>query len=423
MKSLVCFIAIAVTLVAPINALAQSSAKPTLWLTEDERIKFEQLRDSGFEALYNLEYTKARASFAEMEKLFPQHPAGFQFLASSLWIETLHKTRRLQSSLFNSKSFYSSGDEKVDPKIIDQFRTLTRAAKKIAEARLKQYPQDTEALYFLGTTEGLKASFEEAVERRHFAALRDGSDAVDHHKQVIKLDPTFRDADITIGLYEYVVGSLPFPAKILAGVAGARGSKKKGIAKVERVAVEGRMARDQAKTLLIVLYVREKRYSDAARIAQELATRYPRNYIYRLEAADALVQQAAWNKANKVAVDDGAQEGAFGVFESLLNDKAVAETAAGALDLIHFEYGEALLRAGRYQKAAEQFMLATKVEGADQALATMAHLFAGRALDASNQREQALAQYRVVLSRPDVFEAHDEAQKGLRDPFKIGHMD
>ena len=74
-------------------------------------------------------------------------------------------------------------------------------------------------------------------------------------------------------------------------------------------------------------------------------------------------------------------------------------------------------------QAAEQFMAATKVEGVDQALATMAHLFAGRSLDASNQREQALTQYRVVLSRPDVFEAHDEANKGLRDPFKAGRMD
>jgi len=419
-KTLLCFLAIVISLATAIGTPAQAS---NAWLTEAERVRFEQLRDAGFEALYNLDYAKARTNFSEMERSFPQHPAGLQFLASSLWIETLHKTRRLQSSLFNSKTFYANGDEKVDPKVVEQFRTLTRAAKKLAEARLKQFPQDTEALYFLGSTEGLKASFEEAVERRHFAALRDGSDAVDHHKQIIKIDPNYRDAEITIGLYEYVVGSLPFPAKILAGITGAHGSKKKGIAKVERVAVEGRMARDQAKTLLIVLYVREKRYNDAAAVARELATKYPRNYIYRLEAADALVQQAEWNKANKIAVNSNVEEEAFAVFESLLNDKAVAETALGALDLIHFEYGEALFRAAHYQKAAEQFMLATKIEGADQALATMAHLFAGRALDAANQREQALAQYRLVLSRPDVFEAHDEANKGLRDPFKAGRMD
>ena len=249
--------------------------------------------------------------------------------------------------------------------------------------------------------------------------MRDGSDAVEHHRQIIKLDPTYRDAEITIGLYEYVVGSLPLPAKILAGITGARGSKKKGIAKIERVAQEGRMARDQARTLLIVLYTREKRYSDAAAVARELSAKYPRNYVYRLEAADALVLQAEWNKANHATANAGAEEEAFGIFESLLHDKAVADTAARSLDLIHFAYGEALIRAGKFERAVEEFMAATKVENADQCLATMAHLFAGRALDAANKRELALAQYRVVLSRPDVFESHDEANKGLRDPFKV----
>jgi hypothetical protein len=69
---------------------------------------------------------------------------------------------------------------------------------------------------------------EEAVERRHFAALRDGSDAVDHHRAVLKLDPKYIDAQVTIGLYEYAVGSLPLPVKLLAGLTGFRGSKKKG---------------------------------------------------------------------------------------------------------------------------------------------------------------------------------------------------
>ena len=55
---------------------------------------------------------------------------------------------------------------------------------------------------------------------------------------------------------------------------------------------EGNWARDDAKTLLIVLYTREKRFTDALANARELSARYPRNYLFRLEAADALVAQA-----------------------------------------------------------------------------------------------------------------------------------
>src|SRR6266851_1762224 len=86
---------------------------------------------------------------------------------------------------------------------------------------------------------------------------------------------------------------MTLPVKLIAGVAGFRGSKKRGLATLERVAKEGHWVHDEAKTLLIVLYTREKRYADAAALARELGARYPRNYLYRLEAADALVSQAA----------------------------------------------------------------------------------------------------------------------------------
>src|SRR5206468_8424931 len=106
-------------------------------------------------------------------------------------------------------------------------------------------------------------------------------------------DPSYHDVELTIGLYDYTVGALPLPVKIAAGVFGFRGSKKRGLATLERVGKEGHWVHDEAKTLLIVLYTREKRFAEAAAFARELGTKYPRNYLYRLEAADALVSQAA----------------------------------------------------------------------------------------------------------------------------------
>jgi tetratricopeptide (TPR) repeat protein len=397
--------------------LAQQTSSP--WLTETERAKFETLRITGSEALFNLDYETARKSFKEMAVAFPNYPAGPQFLADSLWIETLYQTRRLQSSLYGGDdTFYSTSDDKVDPALIDQFRTLTRQARFLAEARLKQNPRDVEALYFLGAIEGLKASFEEAVERRHFAALKDGSDAVDRHREVIKLDPTYHDAEITIGLYDFTVGSLPLPIKLIAGVAGFRGSKKRGLATLERVTREGNWIRDEARTLLIVLYTREKRYAEAAAYAKELAAKYPRNYLYRLEAADALVSQAALERAANQNSTSASENEALATFDALLKDKAVRDTAARAFDLIHFKYGEALMTAGHYDRAAKEFLASAEVPGAQQGLATMAHLYAARALDLGGKRNDAMTQYRSVLARPNVYDAHDQAQSGLKEAFK-----
>jgi tetratricopeptide (TPR) repeat protein len=407
---------IAVFVLGSATAFAQSTPSAA---TEPDHAQLDSLRHSGIEALYNLDYDKAERDFKEIVKLYPTHPAGPQLLAARVWIKTLYESRRLQSSLYSSQSFYSSGDDRVDPKIIAEFRSLTREAKRLAEVQLKQNPNDIEALDWLAAIQGLKASFEEAVERRHFAALKDADDAVDHHRQVLKLDPTFIDAGLTVGLYEYVVGSLPLPIKVLAGITGFRGSKKRGLASIERVANEGKWSRDDAKTLLIVLYTREKRYPDALLHARNLSAKYPRNYLFRLEAADALVSQAEVERRHKnIEAAVKAEHEAFATFEELLHDRSVRDTVSRALDLVHFKYGEVLLTAGEGERAAKEFLASTRVEHAEPTLVTMAHLFAARAFDLAGKRDEALSQYKEVLTRPDIYAAHDEAKKGLHEPYK-----
>lgn len=414
------FAAFVLLLAAALSAVAQQPSSP--WLTDSERARFEELRRSGLDALYNIDYDKAQRDFKEIVQLLPNHPGGYQLLAARLWIKTLYESRRLQGSLYSSESFYASGDDKVDPRIVTEFRNLTREAKRLAEAKLKQEPKNIEALDFLANTEGLMAAFEEAVERRHFAALRDGNDAVNRHREVLKLDPKYIDAQITIGLYEYVVGSLPLPVKIIAGATGYRGSKKRGLAMLEQVAREGRWAQDDAKSVLVLLYRREKRYEDLLKVARDLSAKYPRNYLLRLEIADALVSLAGVKrKQNDLEGAAQAEKEAFATFDELLRDKSVRDTAARALDLIHFKYGEVLMAAGYHDRAAKEFLAATRVDRGEAGLITMAHLYAARSYDVAGKRDEALTQYKQVLSRPNVYDAHDEAKKGLKHAFKAEH--
>jgi tetratricopeptide (TPR) repeat protein len=399
----------------------QQASQP--WLTQEDQVQVDALRRSGIEALYNLDYDKAQKNFKEITSRYPNHPAGYQLQAAGVWAKTLYESRRLQGSLYSSESFYKTGDDKVDPKIVTEFRNLTREAKRLSEAKLKQDPKNIDALNFLAATEGLKASFEEAVERRHYAALKDGNDAVNSHREVLKLDPTYVDAQLTIGLYEYVVGSLPLPIKLLAGIGGFRGSKKRGLTLLEQVAKDGRWSKDDAKTLLMLLYTREKRYADVIKITRELSEKYPRNYLYRVETADALVALAAQKRAaNDPNGAAQAEKEAFATFDELTRDRTVRDASSRALDLIHFKYGEALSVAGLPDRAAKEFLATTKVERAEPGLVTMAHLYAGRSFDAAGKRDEALAQYKQVLARPNVYDAHDEAKKGLKEPYKSAQV-
>jgi hypothetical protein len=293
-----------------------------------DRKKFDEMRAAGFASLYNLDYEGARRTFREMTRAFPDHPAGQQFLAAALWLKTLNESRRLQASLYNDEGFYKEKDDKADPKAVAEFRELTGRAKALSEARLKRDPKDVEALYYLGAVEGLKAAFAGAVERSFMSALRSGRESVDRHRDVVKLDPTFHDAKVTIGMYDYVVGTLPLPVKIGATFIGVRGSKKRGLATLEQVAREGAWARDDARSMLIALLKRERRFRDAHRYAAELAEKYPRNYIFKMEAADALVSQAALDRATDPAAAKKSEEEAFAIFGSLLAPARAPRPAA-----------------------------------------------------------------------------------------------
>src|SRR5216684_4472762 len=119
MKFITAIRVLSLIVLAAVPVVAQQTN--SAWLTDNDRAKLESLRAAGFEALFNLDYEAARRNFKEIARLFPNYPAGPQFLADSLWIETLYKSRRLQSSLYDTESFYSPNEDKADARTLEQF--------------------------------------------------------------------------------------------------------------------------------------------------------------------------------------------------------------------------------------------------------------------------------------------------------------
>jgi tetratricopeptide (TPR) repeat protein len=206
---------------------------------------------------------------------------------------------------------------------------------------------------------------------------------------------------------------------MLASIAGAHGSKKRGIQTLERVAKEGQWTREEAKILLIAIYKKEKRFPDALDLSRELQEKYPRNYLFRLETADTLVSQAAIaRQASKTKEAEAMEREALSTFETMLHDRPAEGAAPRALDLIHFRYGESLLLMGQAQRAGREFLAATIVNGAETGTVSRAHLRAAQAFDLAGNRKEALAEYRVVLSRPNVYDSYDQARRGQKEPYK-----
>ena len=295
-------------------------------------------------------------------------------------MEQLNEASALKASLYSSDA-YTSTKARADRQQVAEFRKWIKQAKQLAEARLRKDPKDVEALYYLGAAEGLEAAFSAGVERKFMAALRSGSKSVDHHREVLKLSPDYRDAELTIGLQNYIIGSLPMALKMMVATMGVRGSKKRGLETIEKVAVEGQHARDLARVLLVDLYRREKRWAEAVKIARELSEKYPRNYLFKLQMADALGSQILTLRKSKTPSEAEEKE-LTSLFASLFRDKTLD---ASTIDLVHFRYGETFLSLGQPDAAAKEFTSVANRTAADG--------------DLKNLARQRLEQIRKVVRR------------------------
>jgi tetratricopeptide (TPR) repeat protein len=394
-------LALAAMLVASPVATAQSERAGALASAAPAVKSVEMLREEGFAALYSLDYVRAGAAFDDLVRLAPERPEGYLFRATNTWFKSLFDRRLLSLSLYSNDEFYAQKEKTVDPAVDKAFRADIQKAVEKAEVILAKSPNDVEALYYLGAAHGSLGGYEASMARAFLSALKHGSKSVDLHEKVLKLDPKFADAYLTVGMYHYVVGSLPFFVKALAAVGGVRGSKKQGLQELERVAREGRRTADDARVILVGLYVREKRYEDALAMVRGLSARYPDNYLLPLEEANTLVKL-------------GKLDEAYAVYDRLL---AHPRAKVEARDFVAFSYGEALRLGGKYERAVAQYESVWGFKGADADLVTLARLGAGQSHDALGRRKEAVAHYRVVSQRADVLDSRKKAARYAKEPY------
>ncbi len=403
---------LALALLLPVNASGQSEPPPAAEASITPAAlspEIIELRRAGTEAVYNLDYATARAKFEEIRRRLPSHPVGDLNLATLLWLEYLNKNRRLQTGLYKKDSSFYAGAEKaqeesegdtVDPAFDRAFRDRMAQAKTKALTLANRNRNDPDAIYFLGAYYGVMAGYEASTARKFFAAMRNGSRSVDAHEKVVKLRPDYYDAYLSIGLYDYIVGSLPFAYKALAAVAGVRGNKQRGIDRLVKLIESNSASSDDARVLLMAVYQNEGRFEDALAILKSLNSKYPASYLLKLETASTLVELKRADEA-------------YRTFESLLNDP----TSKPVFDLIQFQYAEALALNNQFKSAADHFLAVPKIESADPNLVTMALLRAAQVADLAGNRDLAISQYKSVLARTNVYDSREQAERGIKKPF------
>ena len=235
---------------------------------------------------FNLEYEEAiRDYYAAMDA---SQPSGevWNRIATTILYQELNRLGKLETSAFRGDNeFLVQEKPKPDPEAKKRFLGALAEARRLAEADRLKNPMATSPLFVFSQNYALNANYLFMIDKSYIAALRAGNKARKYSDELRAIDPQYIDAYLVAGVQEYVVGSLPWAVRALVALGGIHGSKEKGRTWVERVADDGDSLQTEARVLLAVLYRRERRPLDAAKVLEGLMEQFPRNYVLRLELA------------------------------------------------------------------------------------------------------------------------------------------
>jgi tetratricopeptide (TPR) repeat protein len=257
-----------------------------------------------FRQLYGLDFDQAEKAFAALKQRFPEHPGPPLYIAGVLLQRELFSRQDLTLERFLSPGYFSEPTRRRMPQAErDRFFGSIAESQRLANAILKSRPGDLDARYFLGASDALLGSFAFTIDHNRTQAFRHGKSAYRYHLGLIQERADYYDAYMTVGMYEYIVASIPWYLKWIAAVAGYHGSKQRGFEFLELAVAKSTFVNDDSRVLLMLLDVREKRYAQALEHATQLHRSFPRNFLLELNRAQILEAMGKRGEAD-VVFDD-----------------------------------------------------------------------------------------------------------------------
>jgi tetratricopeptide (TPR) repeat protein len=358
----------------------------------------------GFEHFYNSDFDSAIQDFERAQKAHPDDPFTVNHLLEAVLVREINREGALSAELYMSAEFLHTKKSDVDPQLRVRAQELTKQALDLSEARLRTKPDDPDALYARGVTRSLSAMYEGLIEKAWYSAFRNALGAYRDHKRVLELAPSYSDAKLVIGVYEYIVAALPIYDRLAAFLFSIKGSKTGGIESIRQTANAGGDASVDAKSALSLFLVREHQYPEALTQIRELYRTYPHNFIYGLSEADMF--RASGNIPE-----------ALRAYRELLalgqrNMFPHARLARAAINL-----GQTLRSQGDYRAAIGAFETVPGMPAADREQIARSKLVAGETYDLLHARDSAIHKYQEVIAMSDDPKEVERARNFLKHPY------
>jgi hypothetical protein len=345
--------------------------------------------------------------FERFHAAHPGDPQGTALLLNAVLFQELYRLDLLDTTFYANDGFLTGRHAtQEDPKKRDRILALADEAVHEADWRVSKNPNDIDALYARGWARSLKCTYLAMVERSYGSGFRLATKAKDDDARVLQLDPDYVDAKLVVGVYEYVVGALPLPFKLLIGFVGITGSKSRGLEMLNDAANRGVMTSVESRTVIALFLRREARYKEAVQVVRTLKNQYPHDFLFCLEEAN-------------LRKDAGEGMGAVAAYRDIVANSAKPGYFAEArLELAYFGLGDALRGQRHFGEAAQSYEQAAWARNVGPELKIRSLLAAGECHDMNDERQLAVRDYQAAINAgPDTSRA-DTARKHLRSAYR-----
>jgi hypothetical protein len=242
--------------------------------------------EAGFHLLYQWKTAEAHAQFKTWQKAHPEDPLGSASDAAAYLFEECYRQGVLTSEFFlDNNRFMGKVALQPNPEMRAAFFAADKQAQDLAQLRLKTNPQDTNALFAMTLSLGMQADYASIIDKHQVESLKMIGDADKYARQLLVIAPEGTDAYLSLGMANYIIGSLPGYKKFFLGLAGIHGDKQTGIQQLKMAATSGHYLRPFAKIMLALAALREKKPEVARVQFSELVAEFPENPLFAHELA------------------------------------------------------------------------------------------------------------------------------------------
>lgn len=380
---------------------------PEVWGQTLRDAEYKAVSDEGVGYLFRLEHDNAIEFFAELGEKLPEHPGPPLAEAICYWLRELFSRQELELDQFISPGYFTQPPKREMPEA-DRlaFERGIAKSQELARKHLLKYPGNKDARYYLGAAEGAQGAFAFTIDQSYIKALRHGKAAYAYQHALVQQDPEFWDSYLTVGTYEYTLGNIPWYLKWITTIAGYRGSEERGFQYLVTTAEKAKFVGNEARVMLMVLYVREEAYDYALQVAKSLHRRFPENFLLHLNRAQILERMGEKEQAIQTYLD-----------VVRLAEEGRRNYQKVPLGTFRYTAGARLVELGDRERALALFLEATQDPHTPDREKALSHLRAGEMLDLLGKREEAVTQYQVVQELTDFEDSHTFASQYMDTPY------